>query len=719
MQKNNLQGFFHTGLLILSVGLFTLVAGSSYKLASSSNVRVNNVKNAFSQLLAFEKSPTTNVLEYATSQWIFEETFDGDPTSPSQNLLPKSLDYVATHRSVPSETNGTLPDNTYGTFLADHGTDCTGPNMQHTTTTDHKSNGNNPDKSFFICKDHMMSSMGDVSGYSIASFWPKMEFDFTNGGQISFDVNLNDGHPRSWWEIVITPRDQMKFGAAQEFWPVDETYSKDRIVLTFDPESKRSIEVGKGSIAPNGWIVQSKDWRTWRNIVPNDPALTDRKIRRNMIIDIQNDQLVWKVQKEDGSYDSYATSIPGGLPFNKGVVMFKTHAYTPEKDGNNNLYTYHWDNLKVAGGVSQKWETYEISDVAVLSANGSVSIGTSTTQTLNLPSVGNSPVFVGQVMGGFVGQVLLSVNDGPTISVVPLDKTCNIEGWSTFRIPLNASALKQGVNTFKWTVGPRPSCAPSWMWDGFSVKGSEIEFDVDGGILPPPPPPAPLDTVPPVLTNLLPTGTLSVDTKTAVLGVTTNEAAVCKYSQNADMSFDSMPNTLVSDNATVHTSTVAELVNGTLYNYYVRCQDTSPQKNTNTSGAHISFSVAQTPVPGATTFNADYFDGVTLSNKKKSDTVSSIDFNWGKGSPYRTLLGKDTYSIRYTATVFFAAGTYNFVATSDDGVRLFIDDNLIIDDWKIHAVKTNTAGYTLSEGFHKVVLEYFENGGDASVSLKW
>ena len=79
----------------------------------------------------------------AQEDWAFEETFDNLTTSsPSQDLLPKRFDYVATHRT-------------------------------HASTTD---------KSFYICNNHMMSSMGDVEGYSVSSFYPRQEFDFSAGG---------------------------------------------------------------------------------------------------------------------------------------------------------------------------------------------------------------------------------------------------------------------------------------------------------------------------------------------------------------------------------------------------------------------------------------------------------------------------------------------------------------------------------------------------------
>ena len=92
------------------------------------------------------------------STWAFEETFNGTPTSPSQNLLPKRFDYVVTHREA--GTGQDLDGNTTNrAFPADHRMeDCkaaanagpisgSNPLLQHTAHTNHISDTANPDKS--------------------------------------------------------------------------------------------------------------------------------------------------------------------------------------------------------------------------------------------------------------------------------------------------------------------------------------------------------------------------------------------------------------------------------------------------------------------------------------------------------------------------------------------------------------------------------------------
>ena len=409
--------------------------------------------------------------------WALEETFDGDPASPSQALLPDNFDFVVTHRTHPRDHTPL-----FDLYPADHGDDCAGPAppspAQHMVATTHLSNGANPDPSFYICKNHMMSSMGDVEGYSVTAFWARQAFDFSDGGIIEFDVNINDGHARSWWEILITTPDQLKVGAAQDWLPIDETYPRDRILLEFSPSSSRLIMVGSARVAPDGWDTTASDWRHWADIDPSDPALTDRRIRRRMRVRIDNETIVWEIEKRDGTFDGYTATLNAPLPFRRGLVLFKTHAYTPTKDENYDRYTYHWDNIRFSGPRVGEYAAWESSDLVYLQANGNRDLGEHALATIQLDEIPAHPRLFGQLHGALTGQVLLSINGGEFREVHPYDYAadeCGTGGWSSFGLPLSASELRLGQNEFRWQIGPRPTCAADWVWNGFSVKSLEIQ----------------------------------------------------------------------------------------------------------------------------------------------------------------------------------------------------------------------------------------------------
>ena len=64
--------------------------------------------------------------------------------------------------------------------------------------------------------------------------------------------------------------------------------------------------------------------------------------------------------------------------------------------------------------------------------------------------------------------------------------------------------------------------------------------------------------------------------------------------------------------------------------------------------------------------------------------------------------------------------TYTFYTTSDDGVRLRINGQLVIDQWNDHSPTEHSGTITLQAGQqYDIQLEYYENGGFAVMKLEW
>ncbi|MEM7797644.1 MAG: hypothetical protein AAF633_00520 [Chloroflexota bacterium] len=436
--------------------------------------------------------PTVQEEGLQEMEWALEETFDGDPAAPSQDLLPDNFNYVITHRTHPQEQF----TKAYPPYPADHGNDCTGPNPeivplpQHMVTTKQSSNSTDRDESFFICKNHMMTAIGDVDPYSVSAFWPRQAFDFSDGGTLEFEVNVNLGHTvKHWWEVMIVPRDQLKLGSGPIDSPIDETYPSERIVFDFR-RLVRGIKVGSGELAPEGWIVKEQEWLEydfayWNAKYPEDPAISDRRIRRTMRIYLEDEQIIWSIETADGSFDDYVVEVPGGLPFEQGLVVFKTHSYDPLGQGNVDTYTFHWDNIRFDGPVVGLHDSFDADDVVYLQANGSRQIGETETVNITLPRIGDNPMLMGQVHQGMKGQVLLSINGRPDIVIEPFEyerPDCLNDDWGTFQIELDPSWINVGENSFKWTIGPRPECAETGDWDGFSIKALQVHMDSEGSV---------------------------------------------------------------------------------------------------------------------------------------------------------------------------------------------------------------------------------------------
>jgi len=115
---------------------------------------------------------------------------------------------------------------------------------------------------------------------------------------------------------------------------------------------------------------------------------------------------------------------------------------------------------------------------------------------------------------------------------------------------------------------------------------------------------------------------------------------------------------------------------------------------------------------GAYYNNEDLTDLVGYRNDDK------IDFDWEDGSPMNGV-DSDSYSISWNGYLKIERdGDFRFYTNSDDGVRLWIDGDLIIDDWRNHGVTENQAIKTLVKGYHRIKLDYFENSLNSVVKLE-
>jgi hypothetical protein len=141
--------------------------------------------------------------------------------------------------------------------------------------------------------------------------------------------------------------------------------------------------------------------------------------------------------------------------------------------------------------------------------------------------------------------------------------------------------------------------------------------------------------------------------------------------------------------------------------------------------AALKFNWSRTPCLAKVTI--DHWRGEYFANRELSgppllvsdDGVGLLDFDWGLAGPSATCLTlADNFSARWTRTFAFAPGFYRFKVNADDGVRLFIDKQLKLDQWTPqrgeHIVEVELSG-----GNHQLVLEYFEQYGSAEVGLRW
>ncbi len=102
---------------------------------------------------------------------------------------------------------------------------------------------------------------------------------------------------------------------------------------------------------------------------------------------------------------------------------------------------------------------------------------------------------------------------------------------------------------------------------------------------------------------------------------------------------------------------------------------------------------------------------------------SAINFDWGYGSPAPGI-GTESFSVRWTKTIWLNPGTYKFTCTMDDGALVWLDgyrnpENLLISDWNAIEARTRDKTITTYGGWHVVVMEYIEYTREAVAKLSY
>jgi hypothetical protein len=117
----------------------------------------------------------------------------------------------------------------------------------------------------------------------------------------------------------------------------------------------------------------------------------------------------------------------------------------------------------------------------------------------------------------------------------------------------------------------------------------------------------------------------------------------------------------------------------------------------------------------------DYFANTNLAGPVVLQRVDGvINFNWAGASPGPGLSGNN-FSVRWSGWVQPRySETYTFYTTSDDGVRLWVNGQQLINDWAVHGATERSGTLALAAGqFYDLRLEYFQGTGGSSAQLAW
>ena len=97
---------------------------------------------------------------------------------------------------------------------------------------------------------------------------------------------------------------------------------------------------------------------------------------------------------------------------------------------------------------------------------------------------------------------------------------------------------------------------------------------------------------------------------------------------------------------------------------------------------------------------------------------SVLNYDWGTGTP-NAAVGIDDFSLIWQGNFTFKAGTYTFYVGYDDGVRLKIDGNTVIDSWATCCIDRTYTIFFSTQAVHLIEMQYKEEGGSALARMRW
>ncbi|HWK88462.1 MAG TPA: PA14 domain-containing protein, partial [Longimicrobium sp.] len=144
-----------------------------------------------------------------------------------------------------------------------------------------------------------------------------------------------------------------------------------------------------------------------------------------------------------------------------------------------------------------------------------------------------------------------------------------------------------------------------------------------------------------------------------------------------------------------------------------------------TLGGKATWDTAGTARGRGNGLRAEFFAGPAVAGTPLLERIDpTVDFDWGVGSP-DPRVPVDNFSARWTGVVVpRVTEDFTFSCPADDGVRLWVDDTLVVDRWIVTAVPAEgqeargTIRLTAGRA-HRLRLEFFEAGGAAVVRLRW
>lgn len=250
---------------------------------------------------------------------------------------------------------------------------------------------------------------------------------------------------------------------------------------------------------------------------------------------------------------------------------------------------------------------------------------------------------------------------------------------------------------------------------GATLTSASVSVTVSNSVV------APTDTTPPTVSITSPAGGTTLSSNTVITASAADNVGVMGVQFKLDgvnlgsevttapysISFNT---TTVSNGSHILSATARDAAGnqGSAIAVYVSVDNSAIRNSSGTC-----------PDPGNGVFTGCYYSGLSWQTMSFSRSDPTIDFTWLSGSSVAPGLPAAHFSVRWQGNFNFTGGNYKFTLGSDDGSVLYIDGQMVMNNWGEHAYFPFTVNKVLTPGNHVIRLDYYQVDGNARVSLGW
>ena len=156
----------------------------------------------------------------------------------------------------------------------------------------------------------------------------------------------------------------------------------------------------------------------------------------------------------------------------------------------------------------------------------------------------------------------------------------------------------------------------------------------------------------------------------------------------------------------------------------VRSFDTQGNYSPSSQAVQVTIPTSQStsancPAPAVNAFTGCYYKSLDLTGTPAVvRTDAQVNFDWF-GSPPVPEIASSQFSARWQGQFTFDAGVYVFTAIASDGMRLYIDGELVISAWQDQPPAGSSVQRTLTAGAHTIAMDYYGRNGTTAAHLSW